>query len=129
MPLKVIHATEAKPGTTIIIDGSPCIVRNMDVSKTGKHGHSKCRIEAIDIMDGNKKVLAIPGHHKFDVPLVLKRRAQVLSVHGEISNIMDLESYETLDVKIAEELKGEIETENQVEYWDIDGKKIIKRKF
>ncbi|MDP3758161.1 MAG: hypothetical protein Q8Q86_00420, partial [Candidatus Daviesbacteria bacterium] len=45
MVLKIINATEAKSGANIIVDGVPCTVRSMDVSKTGKHGHSKCRFE------------------------------------------------------------------------------------
>ena len=129
MAFKIIPATEAKTGATIIVDNAPCIVRTMDVSETGKHGHAKCRIEAINILDGKKKVVAVPGHHRFDVPMVNKKRAQVLSVNGNHASIMDLESFETMDVQIFEELLGEITPESQVEYWDIEGTKIIKRKF
>ena len=128
MAFKIIPATEAKTGATIIVDNAPCIVRTMDVSKTGKHGHAKCRIEAINILDGKKKVVAVPGHDRLEVPLVEKRKGQVLSTGDHIS-VMDLESFETMDVQIFEELLGEITPESQVEYWDIEGTKIIKRKF
>jgi len=49
MTLKLITAHEVKPGTTFLIDGHACIARGNDISKTGKHGASKCRIEAIGI--------------------------------------------------------------------------------
>ena len=127
MVLKIITATEARSGTNIMIEGEPFTVRKVDTSKTGKHGASKCRIEAVGIMNGQKKIIAVPGHERFDVPLVDKRKAQVLSIADKIS-VMDLESFETLEIDCEEEIKGTLEENCNVEYWDIEGRKIIKRK-
>jgi len=129
MVFKLINATEAKIGTNIIVNGVPCTVKKMDVSKTGKHGHAKCRIEAVGIIDGQKKVFVVPGHERMEVPLVEKRKAQVLSISENKANIMDLESFETIEVNIPEELKEEIKENENVEYWDVEGTKIIKRKL
>ena len=128
MVLKIIGATEAKVGTNIIVDGEPCTVKKIDISKTGKHGHSKARMEAVSIISGQKKVFVIPGHDKLEVPLVDKRKAQVLSIGDEVS-VMDLENFETMDVACSEEIKGELEVNSNVEYWDVEGIKIIKRKL
>lgn len=129
MVLKIISAIEAKVGITIIVDGLPCVVKNIDISKTGKHGASKCRIEAEGILDGKKKIIAVPGHERFEVPMINKLKGQVLNINNDKANIMDLESFETLDVLISEELRNEIKENDNVEYWDIEGKKIIKRKI
>ncbi|MDD5191529.1 MAG: translation initiation factor IF-5A [Candidatus Nanoarchaeia archaeon] len=129
MPLKLIDATEAKPGATIVIDNVPCIVRTNDMSKTGKHGHTKCRIEAISIIDEKKKVLVVSGHERFDVPLVNKNRGQILSISGDKASIMDLENYETLELPMVGEVKENLKDGDQVEYWDIEGVKLIKRKI
>ena len=132
MAFKLINANEAKSGVTILIDGEACIVRINDVSKTGKHGHAKCRIEAISVISGKKKVLVMPGHERFDVPRVEKRKAQILSLSQEnlTANVMDLESFETFDIPVFEDLREEIHPEEQVEYWVIEDKdKIIKRKL
>ena len=128
MVLKIISATEAKPGTNIILDGEPYTVKKIDVSKTGKHGAAKCRIEASGIISNQKKIIAVPGHERFEVPMVDKRKAQVLSVGGKAS-IMDLENFETIEVEYPEELKGQLAENDQVEYWDIEGRKIIKRQL
>ena len=128
MVLKIIGATDAKVGTNIIVDGEPCTVKKMDVSKTGKHGHSKARIEAVSILSGQKKVFVIPGHDKLEVPLVNKKKGQVLSV-GDTVSLMDLESFETLDVSCPDDLKKEVEANDNVEYWDVEGKLIVKRKL
>ena len=127
MVLKIINATEAKVGTNIIVDGMPCTIRSIDISKTGKHGHAKCRIEAVAIIAGQKKVFVVPGHERLEVPIVDKRKAQVLSIGDKIS-VMDLESFETLDVPCSDEIKSQLEENPNVEYWDVEGEKIIKRK-
>jgi len=127
MSLKIVDATQAKPGTTIMIDGDPCTVRSNDISKSGKHGASKCRIEAIEIFTDKKKVIAVPGHERFDVPMIDKRKAQVLNVGDKTASVMDLESFETMDLVFGDEIKDEIAPEKQVEYWDVEGRRVIKR--
>ena len=129
MAFKLINAVEARQGSAILVDDVPCIVRSNDISKTGKHGHAKCRIEAIGILDGKKKVFVTGGHDRLDVPMINKNKAQVLNVMEDKASIMDLESYETIEIPMMEELKGKLKEEDQVEYWDIEGSKIIKRKM
>jgi len=126
MVLKIVGAHDLKSGSSVMIDGIACTVRGVDISKTGKHGASKVRFEAIGVIDGKKRVVTVPGHEKFEVPLIEKKRGQVLSV-GEKANMMDSESFETFDVDIAEELKSEVKEGVQVEYWDVEGAKVIKR--
>jgi translation initiation factor 5A len=127
MVAKIINATDAKIGTNIILDGEPFTVKSMDVSKTGKHGAHKCRIEAVGMITEKKKVLVVPGTERFEVPMVEKRKGQVLSIGDKVS-IMDLENFETLELDCPEEIKSQIEINSNVEYWDIEGIKIIKRK-
>ena len=129
MVAKIINATEAKVGTNIILDGRPSTVKKIDISKTGKHGHAKARIEAVGMIDGNKKIIVVPGHERLEVPLVDKRKGQVLSIGDKIS-LMDLESFETIDVDCPEdEVKSMLEEGGNAEYWDIEGVKIVKRKL
>lgn len=127
MVLKLIDATQVRQGTVIMIENEPYTARSNDISKTGKHGASKCRIEAVGIFSGKKKIVAVPGGERFEVPLIDKRKAQILSVGDRTASVMDLESYETIDIPYLEELKGSLAPEKQVEYWDIEGKKAIMR--
>ena len=129
MVLKLIDATEVRVGNIINIDNVACTVKSTDKSKSGKHGASKVRIEAIGIIDNKKRVIVKPGHERFEVPLINKKRAQVLSINQDIASVMDLESFETLEIPISIELKSQIKEEDPVEYWDIEGVKIIKRKI
>lgn len=129
MVLKLIDATQAKPGMGVLIDGESFVVKSNDISKSGKHGASKCRIEAIGIFSGKKKVFAVPGHERFEVPSIDKRKAQVLSISEKSASVMDLENFETLDLPFPNDLASEIAPDKQVEYWDVEGQKGIKRVF
>ncbi len=128
MVAKIINATEAKVGTNIILDGEPYTVKSMDVSKTGKHGAHKCRIEAVGILSEKKKVFVVPGTDRFEVPMIDKRKGQVLSIGNKVS-VMDLDNFETIEIECPDEIKSQLEVNSNVEYWDIEGEKIIKRKI
>ncbi len=129
MVLKIIDATEARVGTNLTLEGEFYTIKKMDISKTGKHGHAKCRIEAENMVTGSKKVFVVPGHERFEVPLVNKNKGQVLSLSGDHASIMDLESFETIEVSVPEELKGQIQANDNVEYWNVEGTLILKRKM
>lgn len=129
MSLKLVNATELRSGSFAMIDNSPCIIKNVDISKTGKHGASKCRIEAIGIIDEKKRITVMPGSERVSVPLIEKKRAQVLSFDKQTNKarVMDLETFETLELPVASDLIEDIKENAQVEYWNVEGEKIIKR--
>ena len=127
MVLRVISATEAKPGVNIIYEGAPVTIKTQDISKTGKHGAHKCRMEATGIIDGKKRIILKPGHERFEVPSIDKRKGQVISINGNDVSMMDVETFETVVLPIPEELVAEIKEGIQVEYWDVEGQKIIKK--
>ena len=129
MVAKIIGATDARVGTNIIHDGAFYTVKKIDISKTGKHGHAKARIEAANMITDQKKIFVIPGHDKLEVPLVSKNKAQVLSVTEDHASVMDSESFETLDISIPGELKGHIEENDNLEYWNIEETILMKRKL
>lgn len=129
MVAKVIEATEMRVGTFIMLDGVAHQVKKMDVSKTGKHGHAKVRYEASNILTGKKKVQVVPGHDRFEVPMIDKRKAQVLSIAGTVATIMDSESFENLELDIPEDMQGQVSDGQEVEYWDVEGDKMLKRGF
>jgi translation initiation factor 5A len=126
MVAKVIDATEMRIGTFILLDSVAHQVKKMDISKTGKHGHAKVRYEATSIMTGKKKVAVVPGHDKFEIPMIDKRNAQVLSVAGSTASLMDSENFENFDLPIPESVDG-VNEGGSVEYWDVEGEKLIRK--
>ena len=127
MAHKIIEGTEIRIGTFLLLEGAVCEVKKVGISKSGKHGHAKVRFEAVDIIAGKKKVMVFSGHARFDVPLIEKKKAQVLSISNGIASLMESESFENLELSIPEDLSGDVKEGGNIEYWDIEGEKLIKR--
>ncbi len=112
----------------MIIDDEPCKIMSITTSKPGKHGEAKARIEAVGIFDGQKRSVVHPVKHKIHVPIIDKRNAQVLSLSGDSTvQLMDLETYETFEMPIPDEYKGQLEPGSEVNYLEALGKKKITR--
>ena len=126
MEKKVEEVGSLKEGRFVILDDEPCTIVDIKKSKTGKHGHAKARIEGIGLITGKKHVIISPTHDKVEVPIIEKRDAQVLMVREDIAQVMDLKSFETIEMKIPEELKERVKEGVQVVYWDVMGNKLLK---
>merc|ERR1712211_112606 len=82
------QAGEIRKGSHLIIKGNPCKCVEVSTSKTGKHGHAKAHIVAIDIFTGKKMEDLCPTSHNLEIPFVKKIEYQVLSADadsGEVS--------------------------------------------
>merc|ERR1719272_738326 len=91
-------AGELRKGSHIMIKGHPCKVAEITTSKTGKHGHAKAHIVALDIFTSKKYEDLCPCSHNIEVPFVKRTELQVLTADtdsGECSLL--LESGDTKD--------------------------------
>merc|ERR1711972_61997 len=89
---------EIKKGSHLMIKGHPCKCIEVSTSKTGKHGHAKAHIVALDIFTSKKYEDLCPTSHNLEVPFVKRTEYQVLNADpnsGEVSLL--LESGETKD--------------------------------
>jgi translation initiation factor 5A len=118
---------ELKVNRYIVIDDEPCKIVSITTSKPGKHGEAKARIEAIGIFDEQKRSVVYPVRHKVAVPIIDKRVGQVLSITGDTVQLMDMETYETFEMKIPEDLKNSLQPGKEVQYIVALGRKKIVR--
>ena len=123
-----------------MVDEEPCLIRSTERSKSGKHGHAKVRVVCVGLFDNNKRSLTFPSGSMVDVPEITKGNAQINFIEDVSINIMDLETYESLDVdwpkeedltKKLKELQANPDqiSSTQVEYWQLAGKTLINRVF
>ncbi|KAI6710467.1 eukaryotic translation initiation factor 5A-2 [Diplocarpon mali] len=67
----------------VVIKNRPCKIVDMSTSKTGKHGHAKVHLVAIDIFTGKKLEELCPSTHNMDVPNVSRKEYQLLDVSDD----------------------------------------------
>ena len=127
MPTTLKPVSSLKKGDTIVIEGVACRVTDTTTSRPGKHGHAKVRLIAVGLFDEKKRDVVMPGHDNIEVPIIEKKSAQVLSVSGDIANVMDVETYETFDLKIPDELKGQVVEGGEILYWIVLEEKVMKQ--
>jgi translation initiation factor 5A len=111
----------------MIIDDEPCKIMSISTSKPGKHGEAKARIEAIGVFDNQKRSIVHPVKHKVGVPIIDKRNAQIVAIMGDNVQLMDLDTYETFEMRIPEEYKGKLEPGKEISYLEALGRRKITR--
>merc|ERR1711884_137208 len=127
-----MQAGEIRKGSHLMIKGRPCKCVEVSTSKTGKHGHAKAHIVAIDIFTGKKYEDLCPTSHNLEVPFVKRTEYQLLSADadsGEVSLL--LESGETKDdlnlptfVKVGEPTEDDTKVVEEILKGMEDGKQV-----
>merc|ERR1711908_76521 len=118
----MVEAGQIRKGGYIMVKGKACKVKDVSVSKTGKHGHAKCKFSASCIFTGATCEELCPSTHSIAVPFVKKSDFQVMGLEGDYLQLMDedMEMKEDLqlpnvdyktddDNKISEQIKSIIE--------------------
>jgi len=104
----------------VVIKGRPCKIVDMSTSKTGKHGHAKVHLVAIDIFTGKKLEDLSPSTHNVDVPHVRRNEYQLVNIDDGFLNLMTQDGTAKDDVKVPE---GELGTQIQADF--DDGKDLL----
>jgi len=125
---EMAEVRELKVGRYVLIDEEPCKIQSISTSKPGKHGEAKARIDAVGIFDEQKRSVVHPVKHKVGIPIIDKRSAQILALMGsDVVQLMDMETYETFEMPIPEDLKGQLQPGKEILYLQAMGKRKITR--
>nr|6Q84_C Chain C, Eukaryotic translation initiation factor 5A-1 [Saccharomyces cerevisiae S288C]6Q84_F Chain F, Eukaryotic translation initiation factor 5A-1 [Saccharomyces cerevisiae S288C] len=95
----------------VVIKSRPCKIVDMSTSKTGKHGHAKVHLVAIDIFTGKKLEDLSPSTHNMEVPVVKRNEYQLLDIDDGFLSLMNMDGDTKDDVKAPEgELGDSLQT-------------------
>merc|ERR1711998_302828 len=96
-----VEAGTIRKGGYIMIKGKACKVRDVTTSKTGKHGHAKCKFQATDIFTGATCEELCPSSHTIGQPFVAKTDWSVTGItDGEYVNLMNDDGDMREDLKL-----------------------------
>jgi translation initiation factor 5A len=116
-----------KPNGFVMIDDAPCRVEKVHVSSSGKHGHSKVRVDAIGLLDDTRRSIIKPADDVVDIPIVVKKKAQVLAVVGKKAQLMELSDYSNFELDIPEERKDDVKQGEEIDYYEVCDIKTLKQ--
>jgi translation initiation factor 5A len=129
MSYKNSRAGDLKVGSYALIDNEPCQIVDIEKSKPGKHGSAKIRASGISLFDGKKKTYLAQADAGVQVPIVDKRSGQIVSITPSGIQLMDLETYETIEMSMPtdDDIASKIAAGKEVEYWIIMSRYKINR--
>merc|ERR1712228_140637 len=87
-----LQCGELRKGSHVMIKGHPCKVAEITTSKTGKHGHAKAHIVALDIFTAKKYEDLCPTSHNLEVPFVKRTEYQLVDADkdsGAVSLLLE----------------------------------------
>merc|ERR1739846_45513 len=102
-----MQCSALRKGGFVMIKGRPCKIVEMSTSKTGKHGHAKVHMVALDIFTNRKYEDICPSTHNMDVPNVARKDYQLLDVDDGFLSLMDDSGETREDLKVPEGDIGE----------------------
>ena len=115
---------DLQEGSYVMIEDTPCKINSYSTAKPGKHGSAKARIEAEGVFDGKKRSLSQPVDAKIWVPIIERKQGQVVSVDGDDMQVMDLETYETITMRVPD--GADVSPDENIEYLEMeDQRKIV----
>eukprot|EP00834_Sanchytrium_tribonematis_P001852 NODE_48_length_31852_cov_1.054168.p19 type:complete len:156 gc:universal NODE_48_length_31852_cov_1.054168:28938-29405(+) len=75
-----MQASALRKNGFVVIKGRPCKIVDMSTSKTGKHGHAKIHMVAVDIFTGKKYEDITPSTANMDVPHVSRSEYTLIDI-------------------------------------------------
>ncbi len=118
-----IEVGKLKEGRYIVIDEEPCKIQGISISKPGKHGAAKARIDAVGIFDGMKRSIVSPVSQKVYTPIVERKTGQVISIAGNTVSFMDMKEYTNFELNVDDSQLQQIEPGKEIPYIESLGKK------
>lgn len=125
--MEMTEVGKLKEGRFIVIDGEPCRIVGFTTSAPGKHGHAKAKVDAVGLFDNQKRTILKPTSAKIEVPIIERGNAQVLAITANNAQLMDLSTYESFELPIPMNLRGEMKEGVDVEYMQALSRRKIER--
>jgi translation initiation factor 5A len=123
MPREQNEVRDLQEGNYVMIDDVPSEISSYSTSKPGKHGSAKARVEGTGVFDGQKRNFTQPVDAKVWVPIINRKQGQVVSVSGGDMQVMDLETYETITMRVPDSIDPS--PDDEIEYLEYEGQRKV----
>ncbi|MFC7154085.1 translation initiation factor IF-5A [Halomarina halobia] len=114
---------DLQEGSYVMIEDTPCVINSYSTAKPGKHGSAKARVEGKGVFDSKKRNFTQPVDAKVWVPIIDRKQGQVINVDGNDMQVMDLETYETITMRVPDGVDPS--SNDEIEYLQYEGQRKI----
>merc|ERR1711963_253525 len=91
----------------VVIKQRPCKIVEMSTSKTGKHGHAKVHLVAIDVFTAKKYEDICPSTHNMNVPNISRKDFTLVDIQDDgFMSLMDDAGETRDDLKVPDDDTG-----------------------
>ncbi|KAI1765489.1 translation initiation factor eIF5A [Hypoxylon sp. FL1150] len=96
-----MQCSALRKGGNVVIKGRPCKIVDMSTSKTGKHGHAKVHLVALDLFTQKKLEDLCPSTHNMEVPVTTLKQYNLSYIDDDFIVMNDITtSEERSDIKL-----------------------------
>lgn len=127
MGREMVDVGELRVGDYVIYNEEPCRVTKKSDSSTDKDSDMKEKVYLEGLFDGQKRTFVKSIEEKIEVPIIEDGKAQVLAIIDNTAQLLDLSSYESFELSIPLDFRGDLEEGDEVKYIQALGRKKIER--
>jgi len=115
-----------KEGRYVVVDDEPCKIQSISISKPGKHGAAKARLDVVGIFDGQKRSVVSPTSSTVYAPIVERKTGQILTIAGNVVTFMDMKDFNNFELVIEDEhVLASFQPAQEVQYIESLGKRKL----
>ncbi len=115
-----------KEGRYVVVDDEPCKIQSISISKPGKHGAAKARLDVVGIFDGQKRSVVSPTSSTVYAPIVERKTGQILTIAGNVVTFMDMKDFNNFELIIEDEhVLASFQPAQEVQYIESLGKRKL----
>lgn len=114
-----------REGRYVVVDDEPCKIQSISISKPGKHGSAKARLDVVGIFDGVKRSVVSPVSQKIYAPIVERKSAQVITIAANTVQFMDMKEFTNFELTLDDAQLSQIEPGKEVPYIESLGKRKL----
>ncbi|MDD2471090.1 MAG: translation initiation factor IF-5A [Methanocorpusculum sp.] len=115
-----------KEGRYVVVDDEPCKIQSISISKPGKHGAAKARLDVVGIFDGQKRSVVSPTSSTVYAPIVERKTGQILTIAGNVVTFMDMKDFNNFELVVEDEhVLASFQPAQEVQYIESLGKRKL----
>jgi translation initiation factor 5A len=92
-----------KEGRYVVVEDEPCKIQSISISKPGKHGAAKARLDVVGLFDGQKRSVVSPTSATVYAPIVERKTAQILTIAGNVVTFMDMKEFNNFELVVEDD--------------------------